>query len=181
MEPQEGSFLERGPEQRPTQPITHRSVLPGVLSLRPRGAPGLRTPGVGPSACAPSHPSSGRCARGAPLQPLAAVRTGRRPSAERGGWAAAGLCLGRRKPQRQQSPGGEDGEGESGTPAQPNPDLRTGSPPAPQITAPREALPSGRCGPDPTRHHRTPQNPKHPALPCPAPPRRFGSYSSDFS
>lgn len=164
MEPREGNFPERGQEQRPTQPITHRSVLPGVLSLRPRGAPGLRTPGVGPSACEPSHPSSGRCARGAPLQPLAAVRAGRRPSAERGR-AAAGLCLGRRKPQRQQSRGGEDGEGESGTLAQPDPDLRKGSPPAPQITAPREAPPSGRCGPHPTRHHRTPQNPTRPALP----------------
>lgn len=140
-------------------PAHHSPLRPAgrPLSLRPRGAPGLRTPGVRPSACAPSHPSSGRRARGAPLQPLAALRTGRRRSAE-GGRAAAGLGLGRRKPLRQQSPGGEDGEGESGTPAQPYPDLRKLPPSLPQIAAPREAPPSLRPGP-----HGTPRT-----LTCPS-------------
>lgn len=151
---------------QPSPSITHRSVLPGVFSLGPRGTPGLRTPGVRPSACAPSHPSSGRRARGAPLQPLAAVRTGRRRSAERRR-AEAGLSPGRRKPQRQQSPGGEVGERESGTPAQPGPDLRC---PRSLLRA-RLRLPVPAAG--------TTRDPTRPALPCPA--RRFASYSSDFS
>lgn len=137
-----------------------RSVLPGVFSLGPRGTPGLRTPGVRPSACAPSHPSSGRRARGAPLQPLAAVRTGRRRSAERRR-AEAGLSPGRRKPQRQQSPGGEVGERESGTPAQPGPDLR----------CPRSLLRARLRLPVPAA--RTTRDPTRPALPCPAQPLCF--------
>lgn len=91
----------------------------------------------------------------------AAASGGRAGGAETvgGGRAAAGLGLGRRKPQRQQSPGGEDGEGESGTPARPNSDLRLLMPPHP-------ARPSRRLGRDPTHT---------------AQPHRFGSYYSGFS
>lgn len=153
--------ISKSPRQ-PNHLRTIRSVFPGVLSLRPRGAPELRTPGVRPLARAPSHPSSGRRARGAPLQSLAALRTGRRPSVE-GGRAAAGLGLGRRKPQRQQSLGGEVGEGESRTPARPDPDLRWSFPPLPQTPATRGAPPSRRCGRDPTGPHGTPRS-----LPFPA-------------
>lgn len=72
------------PSVLPDPGESHRSVLRGVFSPRPRGAPRLRTPGVRPSARTPSHPSPGRRARDAPLQPPPAVRTGRGPSAEGG-------------------------------------------------------------------------------------------------
>ncbi|MEJ1286741.1 hypothetical protein NN561_017750 [Cricetulus griseus] len=141
------------PRPDPHSTPAHRSVLRGVFSPRPRGAPRLRTPGVRPSA---RTPSPGRRARDATLQPPATVRTDGAGTAGEGR-AAAGLGLGRRKPQRQQSPGGDDGEGENRTPGRPNLDLGPCSPPWSPAFQPRD------------------RDPTHPVLPC-----RFGSCCSGF-
>lgn len=92
-----------------------------LLAASPRGA---QTPDPwSPALSAHAEPSEPRAPRPGCA---AAASAGRADGAGTvgGGRAAAGLGLGRRKPQRQQSPGGDDGEGESRTPSRPDLDLR---------------------------------------------------------